>query len=122
MCSSDLPKGREVINLETRLEGGDLNPQLSLGCLLLEFSLEEGGEDAPLLDPLPRRAQPPWYSLSSLSSSSLTIALSDLLLIATPSLYRLVLKLNVETAAQIGPDSVQTRGTPAPPNKKRSSE
>ena len=31
----------------------------------------------PLLDPLPRRAQPPWYSLSSLSSPPLTIALSD---------------------------------------------
>ena len=48
--------------------------------------------------------------------------LLDHLLIALLSLYRIVLKLYIKTATQIGPDLLKARGTPAPANKKCSSK
>ena len=67
----------------------------------------------PLLDLLPRRAQPLRRQASSLSSPSLNIALSDHPATASIPFARTVITKDVETAAEEDGDPTQTRGQPA---------
>jgi len=71
---------------------------------------------APLLDLLPRHAQPPRRQDTLLSSSLLIIALSDLLALASQPSARLSLFLDVEASPPEGSNPPQTRVDSSPPN------
>ena len=110
-----------------------LGPQISAfvdasqSALLVEsFCLAYGGlcltttsvpSPSPLLDSLPRRAQPLWSRISSLSRTSLNICLSDHVLIAPSALIRSISFRYVKTPAQTGCDPPQIGCPSAPTNK-----
>jgi len=73
-------------------------------------------ELTPLLDLLPRCAQPPRRQDTSLSSSSLIIAFSDLLALASQPSAKLSSFLDVEASPPEGSDPPQTGVDSPPPN------